>query len=164
MRIIVLFTILICSVRSEAQTYILSNEQVVFSFQTITGKEVIVAKDTGNKYLVYRFGTAGNIEFEFPDSKEHSWDKFEYSFYLRGGGRQNEGMDLNYLQFTNEGYKYVVYNTYFASDNKSRVGVKVIQLSNNKIINIQGLVKSRKGSLVDFRDNEKIRQGDELFD
>ncbi|MBN8790433.1 MAG: hypothetical protein J0I84_25415 [Terrimonas sp.] len=106
MRIIVLFTILICSVRSEAQTYILSNEQVVFSFQTITGKEVIVAKDTGNKYLVYRFGTAGNIEFEFPDSKEHSWDKFEYSFYLRGGGRQNEGMDLNYLQFTNEGYKY----------------------------------------------------------
>ncbi|OJZ00308.1 MAG: hypothetical protein BGP13_20435 [Sphingobacteriales bacterium 40-81] len=58
----------------------------------------------------------------------------------------------------------IVYNTYFASDNKSRVGVKVIQLSNNKIINIQGLVKSRKGSLVDFRDNEKIRQGDELFD
>ncbi|PVD49765.1 hypothetical protein DC498_23235 [Terrimonas sp.] len=144
--------------------YILSNEQVVFSFQTITGKEVIVAKDTGNKYLVYRFGTGGNIEFEFPGSKEHSWDKFEYSFYLRGGGRQNEGMDLNYLQFTNEGYKYVVYNTYFASDNKSRVGVKVIQLSNNKIINIQGLVKSRKGSLGDFRNNEKIRQGDELFD
>ena len=155
---------MVISVRSLAQSYILPNEQNIFSFQTVGGKKIVMAKDTSDKYIVYRFGTLSKIEFEFPKDKVDSWSKFEYSFYLRGGGKQNDGMDLNYLQFTNDGYKYVIYNTYAASDNKTSVGVKVIQLSSEKVIDIKGIVKSRKGSLVEFRDDEKISQGEETFD
>ncbi len=156
MRIFIIVMMMVISVRSLAQSYILPNEQNIFSFQTVGGKKVVMAKDTSDKYIVYRFGTLGKIEFEFPKDKINSWSKFEYSFYFRGGGKQNDGMELNYLQFTNEGYKYVIYSKYFASGNQSKVGVKVIQLNNENVIDIKGIVKSRKGSLVEFRDDEKI--------
>jgi len=146
------------------QSFTLKNEEVIFSFVTQSGKKVTLNKDKANNYIIYRFGTKDKIEFEFPDKSKSSWTYFKYSFYLRGGGIQNEGMDLNYIYFTNKGFKYVLYDTYFAVGNKQQIGIKIIELKSNKTTNIKGNRKSRKGTLIDFRDNNLLVIGDESFD
>ncbi|MFT3702630.1 MAG: hypothetical protein QM802_09680 [Agriterribacter sp.] len=90
------------------QNFTLPNEEVIFSFNTQSGKKVTLNRDKANGYIIYRFGTKDNIEFEFPAKSKDSWTKFTYSFYLRGGGPQNEGLDLNYIYFTNKEFKYVM--------------------------------------------------------
>lgn len=147
-----------------AQTYTLPNETVIFSFKIANGKKVTLNKDKNNQYIIYRFGTNNKIEWEFPGRAKDSWQSFTYSFYLRGGGIQNEAMDLNYFYFTNKGFKYVLYHTYVAVGGKQRIGVKVINLITHKTIDIKGKIKTRKGSLIDFRDNGLVTIGDELYD
>ncbi len=146
------------------QKYILPNELSIFSFETNNGRKVTICKDKENKYIIYRYGTKQKIEFEFPSKSEASWKKFKYSSWLRGGGMQNAGIDLNYLYFTNENYRYVVYDSYFSEANESNIGIKITDLKTQKTTDIKGKIKSRKGTLTDFRDNNLIEIGDELFD
>jgi hypothetical protein len=143
---------------------ILPNEINIFSFNTKNGKTVTLAKDKNDQYIVYRFGTNEKIEFEFPDKTKNSWEKFKYSYYLRGGGKQNEGMDLNFAAFTNSDFKYVLYSTYYAITEKSEVGIKVFNLKTGEITNIKGKTKTIKGTLVDFRFNELLEIDDELYE
>jgi hypothetical protein len=143
---------------------ILPNEISIFSFDTQNGKTVTLARDKNDQYIVYRFGTTEKIEFEFPEKTTESWNKFEYSYYLRGGGKQNEGMDLNFVAFTNSNFKYVLYSTYYATDEKSEVGIKVFDLKTGKITNIKGKAKTRKGTLVNFRFNKLLKLSDELYE
>lgn len=158
------FFLLFASLQSLGQDYLRNNEELILSFRTNNQKQVYLVKDKGNKYIVYRFGSKDKVEFEFPSTTDNCWSKFTYSFYLRGGGAANEGMDLNYLYFTNEGFRYVVYHTYYAVGNKRGVGVKVINLRTGKTVDIKGDSKTRKGTLVDFRDNGLLEIGEELFD
>lgn len=146
------------------QSFTLANEEVIFSFNTQNGKKVTLNKDKANTYIIYKFGTKEKIEFEFPAKSKNSWTEFKYSFYLRGGGKQNEGMDLNYIYFTNKDFKYVIYDTYVAVGNKQEFGIKIINLKTNKTTTIKGDRKTRKGTLIDFRDNNLLEIGDELFD
>jgi hypothetical protein len=48
------------------------------------------------------------------------------------GGATNEGMDLNYVYFINNGFQYVVYQMYYAVGSKTNIGIKVIDLKTNK--------------------------------
>lgn len=114
MRLLILLVIFFFPVLSYSQDYPLSNEKIVFEFETMKGKLLVVAIDTTEEYLVYRFGTKENIEFEFPDDLSTSWDNFKFSWYLRGGGIQNEGLDLNYLYFDIKDFRYVVFQEYSA--------------------------------------------------
>jgi hypothetical protein len=148
--------------RAFGQAYNLPNEAVIFSFDTYGGKKVTLNKDTANKYIIYRFGTGDKIEFEFPGKSRNSWDQFKYSFYLRGGGTQNEGMELNYIYFVNKGFKYIIYDTYFAVENKKEIGIKIINLKTRKTTNVKGDVKTRKGTLAEFRDNNLLEIEDEV--
>ncbi|MCD4702236.1 MAG: hypothetical protein K8S24_10315 [Candidatus Aegiribacteria sp.] len=53
-----------------------------------------------DEYLIYRFGTADSIEFQYPlipDSS--SWKLFEYELYFRGGGPGKLGTGLSQLPF-----------------------------------------------------------------
>lgn len=70
-------------------------------------------------------------------------------------------MELKYLAFTNNGTKYVVYDTYFAEGNKANAGIKVIE-SKNKITDLKGLKRTAKGNLSDLKD--KVKEGEELYD
>ena len=151
-------------VSCHGQSYLKPNEKIILSFQTINNKLIYLVKDAANKYICYRFGTKDKVEFEYPLVEKDSWKKFKYSYYLRGGGTSNEGMDLNYVYFTNNGYQYVIYHTYFADGDKSNVGIKVIDLKTPKTTDIKGTDKTRKGTLIDFRDNNLLEIGDELFD
>lgn len=145
--------LLFFSLHSFGQTFLLRNEEIIYSFDTKKGKHLTLAKDTANKYIVYRFGTKGKVEFEFPEKNESSWTKFKYSFYLRGGGVQNEGQDLNYITFTNKDVEYIIYDTYYSIGEIIETGIKVTNLTTKKTTDIKGDHKTRKGTMSDFRDN-----------
>lgn len=163
---VVLYSILFLSIfqfdKSTEISYQLKNEKLVYHLKMKNGKQLSVCIDKDDKYIVYRYGSRNKIELEYPKEKDlSSFQKFEYSEYKRGGGIENSGMELKYLAFTNNGIKYVVYDTYFAEANKSSAGIKVIELQ-NKITDLKGLIKSRKGNLSDLKD--KVKEGDELYD
>jgi hypothetical protein len=156
--------ILLASFTCFGQRYLRSNEQLILSFTTTNNKQAYLVKDKANQYIAYRFGTENKIEFEFPDTAVGSWSKFTYSYYLRGGGPANEGMDLNYVYFTNNGFRYVIYQTYHSVGNKTGVGIKVIDTRTSKTIDIKGDINTRKGTLTEFRDNGLLLIGEELFE
>ena len=163
---VVLYSILFLSIfqfdKSTEISYQLKNEKLVYHLKMKNGKQLSVCIDKDDKYIVYRYGSKNKIELEYPKEKDlSSFQKFEYSEYKRGGGIENSGIELKYLAFTNNGIKYVVYDTYFAEANKLSAGIKVIELQ-NKITDLKGLIKSRKGNLSDFKD--KVKDGDELYD
>jgi hypothetical protein len=160
----ILFLVLFSSINSFAQDYTLQNEELIFSFATKNAKQGTLSKDKANGYIIYRFGTKDKVEFEYPTKTKSSFSAFTYSFLMRGGGTQNEGVDLNYVYFTNKGFKYVIYDTYYATGNKKEIGIKIINLITNKTTNIKGAIKTPKGTLVDFRDNNLLMIGEEIFD
>lgn len=135
------------------------NEKVLFSFKIAKSNNIlsICISKNNPQYIVYRYGTKNKIQLEYPKNKDNSWKKFTYSYYLRGGGPANEGVDLNYLIFENEGYQYQVYQEYAADTDKTKVGVRVTNLKTHKETNIKGESKSFKGSLINLRDNKKIK-------
>jgi hypothetical protein len=145
----------------KAQPNLLPTETLLYSFSTKSGKIMMLAKDKNDAYIVYRFGTKDKVELEVLDKTKK---QFKYSFYLRGGGKANEGMDLNYVYFINKGFKYVVFSTSYAIDDKYEIGLKVIDMKTDKVTTIKGIVKTKKGTLTDFRDNGLLEIGEELFD
>ncbi len=52
--------------------------------------------------------------------------------YFRGGGAENEGLDLNSLTFTNGGFVYEVYDHYIAESDTMFAGVRITNLSSDK--------------------------------
>jgi hypothetical protein len=156
--------VLLISLPCFGQDYLQPNEEVILSFRTKNNKQMYLVKDKSNRYISYRFGTKDKIELKYPASGTNSWEKFKYSSYLRGGGITNEGMDLNYVYFTNGDFQYIIYQTYYAVGNKRKIGLKVINLKTNKTTDIEGNPKTATGTLVDFRDNQLLEIGDELFD
>jgi len=136
-----------------------SNEDVLFSFKVVDSQKtlsVCVAKN--DDYIVYRFGTKDNVELEYPANRGDSWINFTYSYYLRGGGAENAGLDLYYLSFENSGYAYEIYQEYDAASNLTNVGVKVTVISTGNVTDIKGQSDSVKGSLLSLRGNTKVNQ------
>ena len=110
---------------------------------------MVLAKDKKDNYLIYRFGTADKIDLEFPKEKnKQSFKKFTFSTYLRGGGIQNEGMDLNGVHFMIADFEYSVFQNYYAVGNKIEIGVEIKNLKTNKITAIFGNPKTVIGTLI----------------
>jgi len=139
----------------------LSNEKIVFSFETNKGKTMSLAMDKNQKYIVYRFGQAGKVELQYPEEFSGTFEKFTYNYYMRGGGAANAGLDLNYVSFTGDTHKIIIYEEYSSGDpenpeESTSVGLRIIDLKTNKETKILGLEKTMQGSLIDFRDNGLI--------
>lgn len=131
-------------------------ETEIFRFKTKSGKTAVICK--GESYLVYRFGTSSNIELQYPtELNEGSWQLFTYSYYFRGGGKENAGMDLNYLSFNNNGYNYKLYQEYSAEDNSETAGI-IVTDKDLKETNIKAAKNSVKGSLIDLRYTDKVKR------
>ncbi|MCT2562258.1 hypothetical protein [Chryseobacterium herbae] len=134
--------------------YLLPNEETIFSFDTKNGKKMTLVKDKKNSYIQYRFGSKDRVEMEFPATRtKESWKQFTYSSYHRGGGKQNAGMDLNYLTFTNNNYQYQLFRTYSAEDESFSTGITVTD-SKRKATDITGVYKTIKGCLCNLEDTE----------
>lgn len=149
---------------SNAQDYILENEELIFSFNTKKGKKLVLAKDKENEYIVYRFGTNEKIELEYPEKNKESWSKFTYGHYLRGGGIQNSGMELESIFFQINNFEYTIYKNYHSEDNSFETGVKVKNVLDNKIIDIVGKYKTIKGSFYKLREEELIEEDKDKID
>jgi len=138
----------------------LDSERLVFSFQTEdTGKILSICVANNYEYIVYRFGTADNIELEFPETREGSWDKFTFHCYHRGGGATNAGLDENHLSFVNGDYEFLIRDDFVASsgphqnDPHQVVDILITNKVTGERFLIKGIVDSRLGNLADFRES-----------
>lgn len=125
-----------------------ANEKTLFSFKTKSNKSMVLSLDTVKNEMIYRFGNETTTELEIKDNLNDTIPVFHYSYYFRGGGIANAGLDLNYVTFVNAGYEYKIYYEYSAEGNDSSVGIRVKNLSDNKTVDIKGQYKSVDGSLV----------------
>ena len=158
-------TDLVNTEKLDNKTLSLSTEKIIFSFETDKGKTMSLSMDKNNKYLVYRFGQSGKVELQYPTELTNTFDKFTYNYYMRGGGPGNAGLDLNYVSFTGDTHKVIIFDEYSAGDpdnpkESETVGIRLVDLKTGKEIKIRGLIKTKKGTLVDFRDNGLIQVKD----
>jgi hypothetical protein len=77
--------------------------------------------------------------------------------------KANKGSDLDCAYFTNRSFKYVIFITSSAMDNKYEIGLKVIDMKIEKVTIIKGIVKTKQGTLIDFRENDLLEIGVGLF-
>lgn len=113
-----------------------------------------LVKDKKNEYIQYRFGSKDHVDMEFPKTRtKESWEQFTYSSYFRGGGKQNAGMDLNYLTFTKNNYKYHLFRTYSAEDESFSTGITVTDSKGKETV-IAGVYKTIKGCMCNLDDTE----------
>lgn len=167
--ILLIFLILSNVVHSQKKAvYTLSNEQVVFSFQTKNGKIMSLNIDTNFNYIVYRFGTKNKIELEYPEEKDkNSFEKFEYSHYFRPRQNGIDGMNLNYVKFTNENVRYEIYQNrfeYINSKTENFIGIKVEEIEKEKTIDIKGINRTKKGSIGYFLGKNLLKSSNEFYD
>jgi len=149
-------------------SYLLPSEQAIFSFETTKGKKVMLAKDKGNKYIIYRFGTNDKIELEYPEKDKSSWSKFMYVHYSRGGGKANAGLEIDNIVFEKDGYRYVIYRDYTAGDDttpeKTTVGIAVTSPKPSEITtDINGRISTIKGSWYELRTDGFLQDGAEKY-
>ena len=140
------------------QDYILKNEELIFSFKTSNGKKMVLAKDKSNDYIIYRFGTSKKIELEFPEKNKESWSKFTYSYYFRGGGIQNAGIEIMSVYFRINDFEYMIYEDYYSESDEIKTGVLVIDLTSKKEFDILGNYKTKKGSFNDLRESGLLKE------
>jgi hypothetical protein len=112
-----------------------NNEKLIFGFRTVRKiLSICVSSDlsAASGHVIYRFGKPGAIEMQFPSDPNQSLTAFTYEHYFRGGGAENEGLDLNSLTFTNSGFVYEVYDHYIAESDTMFAGVRITNLSSGK--------------------------------
>ncbi len=139
---------------------LLENESVLFSFKT-KKKLMNIVIDNDLAYLAYRFGTEDKVELQFPKVlDQNSFQLFTYEYYWRGGGPENMGMHLNYLTFKGEKNQFTVYDEEAYNEqgkNEKGVGIRIWNKEKNANHDIQGKLSSVKGSLTEFRYNDKLK-------
>ena len=136
--------------------YLLSNEEIIYSFETKNGKKMSLVKDKSNKYIQYRFGSKSKVEMEFPSERTtQSWKKFHYNSYSRGGGVANSGMEVDNLQFFNDGVEYILFRTYHAEGEEYSAGI-IVTNKTKKTTRIIGNYKTVKGCICNLQDTGMI--------
>lgn len=123
-------------------------EEVVFSFITENERKLIVAYNPAEDKLVYRFFSKDSLELELPDQGVESWGFFSYMDGHQKVALNGKQMDLNYLVFTNGGYRYEIYDNYNVAGGGRVVGVDVIKLSDQSVTHISGDAERAVGSLM----------------
>lgn len=138
--------------------YLLPNEEIIYSFSAKNGKKMSLVKDKTNKYIQYRFGAPNKIEMEFPKERtKESWKKFHYNSYWRGGGIQNAGMEIDNLQFKNNGFEYLLFRTYHAEGEVYTSGI-IITDSKGKETRVRGNYKTVQGCICNLEDTKMIEK------
>ena len=124
----------------------LDSEYLLLGFQIEDSQKRLSICISNDKkpYIVYRFSTNDNIEFEFPINKENSWTNFKFIDDFKNNS--------DYLSFTNNGFEYQVYQMYQSNGSYYRVGIKVTELSNGKVTDIKGDSTSVIGNLSFLRE------------
>ena len=157
MRKILIILILVTATSAFAQL-LKKGETEIFRFKTSGGKTAVICVGDSDSYIVYRFGTNSKVELVYPAAmNSDSWQLMTYSYYFRGGGKENAGLDLNYLSFENNGYLYKLYQEYSAETESESAGI-IVTGANGVETDFKAAAKSVKGSLVDLRYMDKLKR------
>lgn len=150
---------ILCTATAFGQSPILPNEARVFSFEVKgwEGDAVVLAQDTNEQYLVYRYFRQGKLIMEFPQRRDSSWEAFEYTYYFRADRGDSSGVDVNYLEFTYKDRHFVVYDLYFEPDREHRVGVRITTTDSGLTYDTQGIPKTAQGRLSELLQHDRIR-------
>jgi len=158
MRKILIILILVTASSVFAQL-VKKGETEIFRFKTSGGKTAVICTGDSDSYIVYRFGTNSKVELVYPAAmNSDSWQLMTYSYYFRGGGKENAGLDLNYLSFENNGYLYKLYQEYSAETESETAGI-IVTGANGVETDFKAAANSVKGSLVDLRYMDKLKRG-----
>lgn len=149
--------LLFCINSASAYTLCQRKEEVVVSFEGQKTKKLIsVCKGKASTYLVYRFGTAQKVEFQFPaELNKESWRQFTFSSYHRDGGKQNAALGMSELYFTNGDAEYTVSENWDSEDDSSNISITV--RVGKKILEIGGNKKTQNGSLQSLVSEDSIK-------
>lgn len=135
------------------------NENILIGFKIENSSKILsvcIAKD--ESYIVYRFGTQDNIEFEFPENKTDSWDKFTASYGLQ------RITNMYFLEFINNEYRYVVYHHLWLDDYDhetvvgNNYGVGITYISTGEYTDLSGVSDSIIGGLNESIDHKKYKK------
>lgn len=133
-------------------------ETILLRFRVSDGSTVALLEGGSEDYLVLRTGTPDSTLFQFPlDPDDESWDLFRYSFYFRGGGPWNEGLDLNSLTFADGEITYTVFEDYHLADGSMQAGLR-IEYPDGTTTELQAVEGSLEGSLLPFRTSYPVRR------
>lgn len=133
---------------SAGDLYVTPAEELVYRFRTQSGKVCAIAMEKSGAYLVYRYGTEDNVELQFPESLEKSWDLFTYEWEARGAA--NLGFTYDSVIFINKGYEYTVYYCDYFSDEEISTCIE-IKSPEGKLIRIEGLPSSVQGDITQLK-------------
>ena len=128
-----------------------------WSLQQPKAKKLTIALDANEKTWYTDMVRQQLQPQNFQKNKDQSWELFQFSWFLRGGENENEGMGVNYLYFDNGRYKYIVFQEYLTTDQKTCYGIKVIHTETQEETIIKAVPASVKGFLNIFREPKKIR-------
>ena len=133
-----------------------TNEINIFSFQSIANKTISLSLDTVSNILIFKNGAAKENLIVVKDALKDESPVFIYSYYFRGGGKDNAGLDLNYVRFNHENRDYELFDEFSAEDEAYAVGLRINDLGSGYEHAIEGKYESIRGSIIDFRWNEMI--------
>lgn len=148
---------------TQAQQYLNKGEINVISFNTTNGKKMTLSLNKDKKCLIYRFGTAKNIEFQYPKAIIQNYSDFTLFHYLRGGGIKNEGQDLFNLRFSNQNFTYKIYEEWYAVGNRREIGILITDNNTKKTFTIKANLKTIKGTLSYLINSEILPSNGEEF-
>ncbi len=158
--VVVFFLLVLSAGKGIAQTYLKRGEVNVISFQTLNGKHVAIVTGVDDKYIVYRFGTDKKIELEYPSPKDSTtWKKMFFNWHMHPSMGEDDGVDYDCLSFVKDKFRYAIYES--RSGNSVNLGVKVMDLNDRVIADFPGIESTRKGTLMNLRNNENLGQGGE---
>lgn len=134
------------------------NEKEIFAFDLDEDNKHISLSicEEQPDYMVFRITSNNKNQITYPRRTKDSWSKFTYSYYFRGGGANNEGLDLNYLSFIIDNKTYKLYDEYSAVNDHTLVGLIIENIETEEKIDYRDISNSRKGSLIELRYNDKI--------
>ncbi|MDC3388292.1 hypothetical protein OAX11_02150 [Flavobacteriaceae bacterium] len=91
------------------------NEELIYTFLIKnSAKRMCLGVDKNKKYMFYRFGKVGKVEFEYRVKQNSTDKKFEY--YRNNQMGRAPRNDMEYVNFFNENYQYSIYNNYLEID------------------------------------------------
>lgn len=141
--------------KNKKEGYLLKqNENLIYTFKIKdSDKRVSLGTDIDNKYLVYRFGTEDNVEFEYISEIKSEVNKFSYF-----KEDQTSIPPRNYLEHISFEYtdnQYALFNNYIESDlnltpqipTKDGVGIMVRNIKSGKISFLEADTSSIEGHI-----------------
>ncbi|RPJ03722.1 MAG: hypothetical protein EHM28_14755 [Spirochaetaceae bacterium] len=144
--------------QAQAVPNIRQGELLVFSFKIANSTKHVTIVDTANS-IIYRYGTPGKVELEFPKNPDNLKKYFTFTWYSRPDmGGTNAGLDEYTLSFENNGYRYEIQYSHYYPDNATSVGIRISDPAGKQIADLAGDSKTISGSLLSLRDDERLIQ------